>query len=208
MNAAMQAEESVHPSPSSENGVQLPSNQEILTQPQSPAELVRQLLPENLFHHRARQTEADNHHHGGTPKCSSDYNVDVTKAIRNRDLSQLRVMLLQGYSFDCCNRNGEYLIHLACRRADVATVEFLLSQARVNPNVRDLQGRSILHDAFWRPRADPELVAYLLEWVDPRHLLAKDDRGFVPLDYVRGDDWRLWKIFYHVKLNSILKRLE
>ncbi|KAL7570040.1 hypothetical protein ACA910_017079 [Epithemia clementina (nom. ined.)] len=183
-----------------------PSVRPAQQQQQSPAKLVQELFPEELFHCRRKQSNESENNVG--QRNYDDYDCAVTKAIRNKDVKTLRSMLKRGQAFNVCNRNGEYLIHLACRRADLATVKFLLTKARVDPDVRDNQGRTILHDACWRPTGDPELVSYLLEWINPKYLVAKDDRGFTPFDYVRRDDWRLWKIFCHVKLGQILQRLE
>jgi len=45
-------------------------------------------------------------------------------------------MLAAGRSLDVCNSNGEYLIHLACRRSRPETVRWLLESGGVRADVR------------------------------------------------------------------------
>mmetsp|Transcript_4662 Transcript_4662/g.6062 ORF Transcript_4662/g.6062 Transcript_4662/m.6062 type:complete len:199 (-) Transcript_4662:94-690(-) len=124
------------------------------------------------------------------------YNTDVVNALRSSNIERLRELLYQeDQCFDACNNNGEYLIHLACRRSDLKTIQFLVQEARVNMNVRDTMGRSILHDVCWRPRMEADIFGFLVQHVDPSFLLRQDARGHTPFDYSRKADWPKWNKF-------------
>ena len=133
----------------------------------------------------------------------------MVSAIRSCNLEQLRD-LLNGcnQSFDACNINGEYLIHLACRRADLKTIKFLVLEAGVDVHVLDNVGRSILHDACWRPNFEPDIMSFLLQVVDPAFLSMKDIRGHTPLNYVRPVDMETWKEFLLKHRDLISGRLQ
>jgi hypothetical protein len=116
------------------------------------------------------------------------YTMISVNAIRNSDVVQLRHILLQHppilpssnashhhhhhpqYEnsttpislswFDGRNRNGESLLHLACRRSTVDVVKFLIDEAQVNVFVTDLCGRTCLHDICWRPRVEESIPIF------------------------------------------------
>uniref|UniRef100_A0A7S2Y6A1 Uncharacterized protein n=1 Tax=Entomoneis paludosa TaxID=265537 RepID=A0A7S2Y6A1_9STRA len=127
--------------------------------------------------------------------CLDHYTLAVVNAIRSNDIETLRQMLEQGHSFQACNNQGEYLIHLACRRSNLATIQFLLDEAHVNPNVCDDLGRTILHDLCWRPQVATPLLEFLLPHLQPQLLIRKDVRGHAPFDYSRSHDWPQWNAF-------------
>jgi ankyrin repeat protein len=135
------------------------------------------------------------------------YNMKVVRAVRERDIGSLRELLQNGQCFDACNRNGETLLHLACRRGDVETVTFLIEQAEVRVNVTDDLGRTALHDICWRPEPSFDLMDLLLTKVDPKLLLAEDRRGHTPLDYARQCDWPAWKKYLAQSSHTIERRL-
>ena len=62
--------------------------------------------------------------------------------------------------FDGRNRNGESLLHLACRRSTVDVVQFLIHEAQVNMTMTDLYGRTCLHDICWRPRVEEAIPIF------------------------------------------------
>ena len=101
------------------------------------------------------------------------YTMASVNAIRNGDVAQLRTILQQQLQqqqqqhdtlswFDGRNRNGESLLHLACRRSTVDVVQFLIEEAQVNLFVTDLCGRTCLHDICWRPRVEEALPIFQL----------------------------------------------
>ena len=135
------------------------------------------------------------------------YTMEAVGAIRSNDVAALRYMLDNGHSFDACNANGEHLIHLACRRSQPETVEFLIKEAKVRVDVRDTMGRTILHDVCWKSYADLEMMATVLDLVSPQLLLAKDIRGHTPFDFARKQHWKTWIDFLVEKQETIQHRL-
>lgn len=133
------------------------------------------------------------------------YDNDIAKAIRSHDVDQLRGYLEEGRSFEGCNRNGESHLHLACRRGDVETVEFLILEACVETTVRDSMGRTALHDAAWRPTPDLALMETLIKLVSPELLVAQDVRGHACFDYTRKDDNGTWMAFLE-KFSDVIQR--
>jgi ankyrin repeat protein len=126
-----------------------------------------------------------------------NYGFEVLKAIRGSDIEKLRKFHPQGRSLKlkCSNKFGESLLHLACRKALVPVVKFLLDEAGVPLRVRDDMGRSPLHDGFWTPRPNFDLVDYFLK-KDPNLLLISDRRGHTPLAYSRLHDWAKWNAYF------------
>ena len=130
----------------------------------------------------------------------ASFDHDVARAVRNNDLDQLREYLNDGRCFTGCNRNGESLLHLACRRSHADVVEFLLDEAGLSvADYRDTLGRSCLHDCAWRPVPDWQLADRLLlrggGAVSPWMLLEPDCRGHTCLDYVRARDHDAWNAY-------------
>ena len=116
----------------------------------------------------------------------------AVRAIREKNVPMLRTMLEEGISLDACNRFGESLIHMACRRGDVNVVRFLLSEGRVNILVRDDFGRTPLHDACWTAEPHFGVMDVLLEHAPMSLLLAEDVRGHTPFHYARREHWESW----------------
>lgn len=99
-----------------------------------------------------------------------------------------------GRSLRCCNRFGESLLHVACRRSTPEIVKFLLKEAGVCPRIRDDYGRTPLHDAVWRAHPEVDIVELLLN-VEPRLAFVEDVRGHKPFQYARKEHWRRWREF-------------
>lgn len=137
------------------------------------------------------------------------YDNDVARAIRQNDGTALRDLL---YEEDRCfhgvNRNGETLLHLACRRGNLDAVEFLVLDAAVSTDAVDSMGRTILHDVLWRPRYQEamEILDFLLCVVSPALLVAEDIRGHSCFDYSRKDDYEVWMAFIQKYSNLIQRR--
>lgn len=137
-----------------------------------------------------------------TEEMIAAYCNETLKAARAGNVDQLRQMLQSGKSLDCCNRFGESLIHLACRRGNLDLVRFLILDAKVTLLVRDDYGRSILHDAFWTPQPQLDLVDFLLEHV-PDLLCVRDVRGHAPVDYVRQEHKASWLDFLRQRQHKL-----
>jgi len=134
-------------------------------------------------------------------------NVEAANAIRQRDVAKLAQLKLQGVNFNARNRNGESMLHLACRRGNIETVLFLIFEARVSLTVKDDMGRTVLHDVCWRPQPDVQLMDVLIRTMPPQMLLAKDSRGHTPFDYTRRGDWPFWNQYLSERRPLIEQRL-
>jgi hypothetical protein len=164
-----------------------------------PAEYIRSIMPEGSRKRKrsVRTTPSE--------EQMENYDMESVRAIRSNDIDTLRILLEEGKSFDACNRNGESILHLACRRGNLETVRFLLLEAGVDANVQDDMGRTALHDVCWRPTPNTDMMALLIRAVSPELLLAEDIRGHCCFDYCRQADWGQWMTFLH-ETSPVIKR--
>jgi hypothetical protein len=124
------------------------------------------------------------------------YDMEVGLAIRSGDLATLeRLVKEEGRQMDACNKFGESLIHLACRRGAPELLRFLLAHGGSLSACDDL-GRSPLHDLCWCPHPRWELVKVFLERDEARLFITADKRGWTPLKYVRRAHWPVWRAFF------------
>ncbi len=124
------------------------------------------------------------------------YTLSVVNAVRSDNIEQLQQLLDEGHCFDCCNNQGAYLIHMACRQSKFETIKFLVKDAGVDVNVRDDMGRTILHDLCWRPTVETDIFELILSHLkDPTYLIMPDVRGHTPFDYSRSHNWVEWNTF-------------
>lgn len=137
----------------------------------------------------------------------ASYSADVINAIRSRNVKALREFHRSGRSLQCCNRFGESLIHMACRRGFTDVVSFLLKEAGVSLRVRDDYGRTPMHDACWTAEPNFELMGLIIE-AEPQLLFISDKRGHSPLDYARRDHWEKWISFLEENKRNILLKLK
>lgn len=119
------------------------------------------------------------------------YDLEILKAVRESDIPTLQSYHNQGRPLHCANRFGESLLHLACRKALVDVVRFLVEVAQVPIWVKDDMGRTPLADAFWTIEVNLELVDLLLSRA-PELFWVSDIRGHAPLSYARQEHWPLW----------------
>jgi ankyrin repeat protein len=124
----------------------------------------------------------------------ANFNKSIVSSLRTGNLEELRTLLSTGVSMNCCNRFGESLLHMACRRGSTDLVKFLVTEANVSLYIRDDFGRTVLHDACWTSSPNLELFEFLLTLV-PEFVMIKDVRGHYPLDYVRKQHWDVWSSF-------------
>jgi ankyrin repeat protein len=167
-----------------------------------PSAFLRAMLPEVACRKRKRSIECR------TPINQVDmdnYDMESVRAIRSNDITTLRALLEEGKSFDACNRSGETLLHLACRRGTIETVNFLVHEAHVKVDVQDDMGRTVLHDVCWRPTPNTEMMESLMRVVSPELLLSEDVRGHSCLDYCRKNDWGEWVTFLR-DCSHVIKR--
>jgi hypothetical protein len=131
------------------------------------------------------------------------YDLEVMTAVREQKIEVLRTMHKAGRSLQCCNRFGESLLHMACRRGFVDVVKFMVEEANVSLYVRDDYGRTPMHDACWSPSPNFPLMKLLVENA-PEQLFLSDVRGHTPLSYTRKSDWSQWKNWL-VQQESVLR---
>ena len=124
------------------------------------------------------------------------YTNDAVSAVRSSNLQTLRdIYKTHGPMYlKCCNRYGESLLHIACRRSTPTIVSFLLNEVNVSPNIKDDYGRTPLHDACWRGLPEYDIVELLLR-KEPKLLWCQDVRGYLPLNYARREHWKGWNGF-------------
>ena len=173
----------------------------------SPTDTVRNILHSCSPSSSTETSDYANFFTKPTEEQIAAYDAQKTIAVRNGDMATLRSLLEAGENFNCCNKFGESLIHMACRRAHIDVVRFLLQEAKVSLNARDDYGRTPLHDCCWRPSSNYELMELLLSEVDPRILLVKDVRGHAPFDYSRKDQWEGWNEFLESRKELLLSSL-
>eukprot|EP00543_Licmophora_paradoxa_P001886 CAMPEP_0202454934 /NCGR_PEP_ID=MMETSP1360-20130828/12577_1 /ASSEMBLY_ACC=CAM_ASM_000848 /TAXON_ID=515479 /ORGANISM="Licmophora paradoxa, Strain CCMP2313" /LENGTH=223 /DNA_ID=CAMNT_0049074385 /DNA_START=56 /DNA_END=724 /DNA_ORIENTATION=- len=119
------------------------------------------------------------------------YSQEVVTAVRKGNVQELREMLKAGKCLECCNRFGEGLMHMACRRGYLDIVRFLVVEAKCSLFVRDDYGRTPMHDACWSPKPNFKLMKFLIEQ-QPELLLMSDVRGHTPYSYARKEHWSEW----------------
>lgn len=124
----------------------------------------------------------------------SNYGVDVVTACRDENLEVLRSLHEGGRSLSCCNRFGESLLHMACRRGFQSIVTFLTESAGCAIRITDDCGRTPLHDALWNRDCQYGIVDMLVR-SDPSLLLLCDKHGHTPFAYSRREHWGVWKQF-------------
>ena len=124
----------------------------------------------------------------------ASYKQEIIDAIRKQDISELRRLQQEGWSLQCCNRFGESLVHMACRRGFTKVVDFLIREGNVNLKIKDDYGRTVMHDVCWTPHPNFELMEMILR-KEPSLIFRSDSRGHTPLDYVRREHWDQWTKF-------------
>jgi hypothetical protein len=129
-----------------------------------------------------------------TEEDMANYDVDIVTATRDEELETLRSMYEQGRTLSCCNRYGESLLHMACRRGFTDIVKFLVQEANVQIRVTDDCGRTPMHDALWNRDCQFGIVDLLLN-LDPSLFLLCDKHGHTPFMYARREHWDVWKQF-------------
>ena len=137
------------------------------------------------------------------------YDMQAVGAVRSGDIARLRVMAREsGKSFNACNRFGESLIDMACRRGDVKVVRFLIREASVRTDIRDDYGRTPAHDACWTSKPNFDVMEELLQVLPLEMFLSEDVRGFTPFQYARREHWPEWVQFLNERRSLLFNRLK
>mmetsp|Transcript_6896 Transcript_6896/g.9131 ORF Transcript_6896/g.9131 Transcript_6896/m.9131 type:complete len:397 (+) Transcript_6896:39-1229(+) len=137
-----------------------------------------------------------------TDEQLSSYTNEVVEATRENKIDALRAFHSEGNALDCCNRFGESLLHMACRRGYTDMVSFLLNEAHILVRIKDDCGRTPLHDACWHRLPQYNIIDTLLR-IDPYLLLIGDKRGHSPFAYARREHWAHWNQFLYDRRDVI-----
>jgi hypothetical protein len=138
-----------------------------------------------------------------TPEQVAAHSFKLTNAARRGDLAFLEQHLKEGKPLQCCNRYGESIVHIVCRRGRGTLLRFLIEEAKVTVMVRDDVGRGPLHDAAWSDEPNFELVKMLLLQA-PELMFLKDFRDHSPLAYVPRQHWSKWCDFLRENRSLLL----
>ena len=158
----------------------------------------------------------DDSNHPFIPPISEEeqasYCVDVVSAVRENDLKTIESFHSSGRSLSCCNRFGESLLHMACRRGFESMVLYLVERADVSVRITDDCGRTPLHDGLWNKDCKYAIMDLLVR-TDPILLLTCDKRGHTPFAYARREHWANWRQFLwdrreHMKSAFIAEEVE
>ena len=131
---------------------------------------------------------------GVTPDRVAAHCKEMTDAARSLNIKLLKQFLRDGRNLNCCNKFGESIVHIICRRGSLECLSFLVEKANVSLMVRDDFGRNPLHDAMWTDKPSFEMVKFILK-VAPGLLFARDKRGTTPLAYSPRPRWVEWNNF-------------
>jgi len=131
-----------------------------------------------------------------TEEHLASYTSEVLTAVQEEDIDAIKILMKEGHSFQCCNRFGESVLHMACRRGLKKVVKFLINEANISVRVKDDYGRTPMHDACWCKDPQFEIIELLLQQ-EPRLLFVTDKRGFTPFSYSRMEHWIEWNQFIH-----------
>ncbi|CAJ1954871.1 unnamed protein product [Cylindrotheca closterium] len=126
-----------------------------------------------------------------TTEMIAAYTMDASKAVRDNNIEKLRELHASGAPLNCCNKFGDSLLNIACRRSHTQIVKFLLEEVKVEVYMKDDTGRIALHDACWTSSPNFEIVELLLK-AAPDLALMPDHRGHTPFEYTRSGDWAKW----------------
>ena len=160
----------------------------------SPAELAMDLFTENGYDVKGNPSLVRSKFQKVTEAMIEAYNLETLSAARSDDLDKLKSLHANGNSLTCCNRFGESLLHLVCRKGSTDIVRFMVDEAGVSLCTRDDYCRTPLHDACWTSKPNFDLFLFIIQR-EPELLLAKDVRGHMPLNYVRKEQWDEWRTF-------------
>lgn len=152
-------------------------------------------------------------------------NIELLMAVRRRDLAKLKTIAAESAAnnktMNACNRFGESILHVACRKGSLDVVQLLVGDSYVSAKgqeaqaacagcdcsllVRDDYGRTVLHDACWTVSPPWELLKLILKR-EPVLWRVSDVRGHLGLHYVPKSVWPQWMAFL-TKNREILKRI-
>ena len=125
-----------------------------------------------------------------TPAQVASYGPFTIGLVKKGMAEELEEALNLGLSPNACNKRGESLLHMACRRGFKNVVDTFFQQGALL-TVADDYGRTPLHDCCWAATPALNLFEDLL-LRDKKMLFLKDVRGSLPLAYVHKNDCEIW----------------
>jgi hypothetical protein len=137
---------------------------------------------ENAYHSKPTQLQMASH------------GIKVIQGVRKSDKKLIKRLLNAGLSPNPCNKFGESIIHMICRRGDSELLKLFVEHG-CNLQVSDDFGRTPLHDACWTSVPNFEIIELIL-MRDRRLMNIVDCRGSSPLSYVKRDHWGDWIQFF------------
>jgi hypothetical protein len=135
------------------------------------------------------------------------YSMEVCRAVRTCNLEKLKELHEAGHNLDACNKFGESLIHMACRRGDLKIINYMIREAKVRVDVRDDFGRNILHDATWTPSPNFAVMTELLKVVPPELWILEDKRGHTAFEYARKEHMDAWLNYLRKNEDLLVRKL-
>lgn len=159
-----------------------------------PLPVLLNILAERGYKHNVEESKTSGLRHTPTEDEVKAYDVRLVNLIRTENFASLEQLAESGTRVLACNRFGESTMHLVARRGSVKMIEYFLTHLDGKWMIDDF-GRSPLHDAFWRPDPDQDIVRAIVNkgW---ELLLLKDVRGCTPLHYARKKDSTLWVRYF------------
>lgn len=147
-------------------------------------------------------------HRSPEPDQVSAYDKAILSAVLDEDEGALERMRLAGRRMDACNRFGDSVLHMACRRGRAVALRFLLrATGSAGVMLSDDFGRTVMHDACWTATPRFDVASAVLD-ADRRLLRTLDSRGSSPLQYVPRDQWPLWCAFFESRKEVYWPQLE
>lgn len=167
-----------------------------------PRSVVLEMLPPKIFlcallRKRGYSTETysvmnTGYYNKPTDFQQASYGTRITQAARTGDSQTLHKLIKCGLSRNPCNKFGESMVHIVCRRGKKGCAYDVLNQLceiGCELQVCDDFGKTPLHDACWTVDPCFKTITLILS-KDIRLLHMKDRRGSTPLDYLRKEKWK------------------
>jgi hypothetical protein len=157
----------------------------------TPLEYLNTILFERGYSTKAYSTLDTGFVNSPTEIQQASYNLYLSGLVAKNDVATFQQVMLSGLvAPNPCNRFGESVLHLVCRRGRLEMLHIML-QAGASIHVIDDFGRTPLVDACWSPEPAFDVVKVLLDH-DARLVNMCDLRGALPLSYVPKQDYVAW----------------
>ena len=164
-----------------------------------PEDFLHEILRERGYTVELVSMKETEFHKVPEPEQVSAYDKAILNAVLDEDEAALERMRLSGRRMDACNRFGDSVLHMACRRGRAGALRYLLRVCgRGGVVLSDDFGRTLMHDACWTATPRFDVASAVLD-ADSRLLRMLDSRGSSPLQYVPQDQWPLWCAFFEIR---------